>query len=179
MRYNKHLLLVWLFLLFGLTIFISCTYATDSFTLATFKDETQINISTTNDVVPAVDINSTNGIYLMYMKNTLGQGPLGYKISIDEGSSWGSEMILDPIIKGYREISVLINKSNEKEILVGYSDDSIPGINAECWFKKSNDYGKTWSSKIQATPGETSIDNDPSIALVSYNSYIPPYYFLL
>ena len=124
---------------------------------------------------PAIAIDSSNHIHVVWFEGILGGDEIYYKRSTNGGVTWGSSKRLTWNSSDSEFPKIAVDSSNNIHV-VWYSD--TPG-NREIYYKRSTDGGGTWGSsrRLTWTSGSSyypkiAVDSSDNIHVV-WNDYTP------
>jgi hypothetical protein len=96
---------------------------------------------------PAISVDSSGNLHLVYSDGTIGKPKIYYKRSTDGGTTWTSDRRLTWTTGGSYLPALCVDSSDNLHLV--YSD-STPG-NPEIYYKKSTDGGATWTGNKRLT----------------------------
>ncbi len=114
---------------------------------------------------PAIAVDSSNNIHMVWCDYTPGNSEIYYKRSTDEGSTWGATKRITWNSGGSVHPAIAIDSNNNLHVVW---HDWTPG-NPEIYYKRSTDGGSTWSPTKRLTWNSSS-SRYPAIAIDSNNN---------
>jgi hypothetical protein len=112
---------------------------------------------------PAIAIDSSNTIHVVWDDDTSGNAEIYYKKSTDGGATWSTSRRLTWTLGFTANPAIAVDSADNLHIVFW---DNTPG-NYEIYYKKNTDDGTTWtaSQRLTWTSGDS---GDPAIAIDSY-----------
>jgi len=100
---------------------------------------------------PAVAVDSSGNVYVVWQDDTLGNFEIYHKNSTDGGTTWTQSKRLSTTSGGSAYPTIAVDASGD---LHAFWHDDTPG-NSEIYYRKSSDGGATWSTskRLTWTPG--------------------------
>jgi len=98
---------------------------------------------------PAIAIDSSNTIHVVWTDHTPGNGEIYYKKSTDRGATWSPAQRLTWTSGWSFDAAIAIDSSNT--IHVVWEDDTLTPGRPEIYYQKSTDGGVTWSTSQNIT----------------------------
>lgn len=110
---------------------------------------------------------------------TIGGGGVRAAVSIDDGFSWGPEIVISPVLESTFPMSRATQCDVDvfgNDIIVTWADDRllVPGTSdvRRAYYSYSNDGGSTWTTDLNLDPGSLRFNQRPTVDIVAGAAFV-------